>query len=140
MYIIRNFSSEGLSSYECFLVLLTKLDQRYLSLVIKGCEHWFNLFYISIKWNDEMENWYNPTLKFCGYNFYNETYIRHDVSSMYRHPIINQPKKIQSVNYPKLMFFYVVNSNCIIFWIPWRGLFCLEVRKLVGSWSLCGRL
>ena len=29
MYIIRNFSSEGLSSYECFLVILTKLDQRY---------------------------------------------------------------------------------------------------------------
>ena len=133
MYIIRNFSSEGLSSYECFLVILTKLDQIYFDTL-------FNLCYVSINWNDEMENWYNPTLKFCGYNFYNETYIRHDVSSMYRHPIINQPKKIQSVNYPKLMFFYVVNSNCIIFWIPWRGLFCLEVRKLVGSWSLCGRL
>ena len=132
MYIIRNFSSEGLSSYECFLVLLTKLDQRYFDTL--------NLCYISINWNDKMENWYNPILKFGGYNFYNETYIRHDVSSMYRHPIINQPKKIQSVNYPKLMFFYVVNSNCIIFWIPWRGLFCLEVRKLVGSWSLCGRL
>ena len=132
MYIIRNFSSEGLGSYEYFLVLFTKLDQRYFDTL--------NLCYISINWYDEMENWYNPTLKFCGYNFYNETYIRHDVSSMYRHPIINQPKKIQSVNYPKLMFFYVVNSNCIIFWIPWRGLFCLEVRKLVGSWSLCGRL
>ena len=29
MYIIRNVSSEVLSSYECFLVILTKLDQRY---------------------------------------------------------------------------------------------------------------
>ena len=51
MYIIRNFSSEGLSSYECFLVILTKLDQIYFDKVMNTNSIY--VIYLSI----EMMKW-----------------------------------------------------------------------------------
>ena len=53
MYIIRNFSSEGLSSYECFLVILTKLDQIYFDTLKVMNTDSIYVIYLSI----EMMKW-----------------------------------------------------------------------------------